>query len=273
MHPVKSHRSPRGRPLAPQVGETRSASAATALPPPDRRCRSDSRCDRSPNQSSRNLSWPPTFDDRPESSLTKWRLLDDPAQLLQKLGFERAGKSAQDRGPFRNDLLRRLPVRNGFKQVRAQGSTRSFGIVEDYTQRMAVAGTDPAYAMPEIDAIDSARALNRPDMHRKHHSIALAKRHYFGPRLHAWALLGQDEFTTREVAAGFGQQNRDLQGKNVLAVEILMQAVVVARLVLQQQRRRPGLPCGMAAFEERIMGLGIADADPHRFVPAPCHIA
>ena len=42
-------------------------------------------------------------------------------------------------------------------------------------------------------------------------------------------------------APGLGQQDRDLQREDVLAVEVLVQAVVVARAVLQQQRRRPRL--------------------------------
>src|SRR5690349_24921708 len=54
----------------------------------------------------------------------------------------------------------------------------------------------------------------------------------------------------------------------MLAVEILVQAVVVSRAVRQQKRRRPGLPGAMASIEKCRMDLGIAHVDAHRFVPA-----
>ena len=41
-------------------------------------------------------------------------------------------------------------------------------------------------------------------MRDKDHRIALAQWHDFWPRLHAWALLGQYEFATGEITAGFG---------------------------------------------------------------------
>jgi len=52
--------------------------------------------------------------------------------------------------------------------------------------------------------------------------------------LHARALLRHHELPAREVALGLGQENGDLQRKDVLAVKILMQAVVVANPVLQE---------------------------------------
>src|SRR5215213_1211401 len=52
-----------------------------------------------------------------------------------------------------------------------------------------------------------------------------------------------------------------------------MQAVVVAGLILEQQRRRPGLACRMAALQECVVSFGIADADAHCFVPTIGHIA
>src|SRR3546814_13302515 len=57
-------------------------------------------------------------------------------------------------------------------------------------------------------------------------------------RLPARPLLGQHELPAGEVAARLGQQHGRLQGKHLVAVEILVQAVVVAGIVAQQQRRR-----------------------------------
>src|SRR5262245_7643628 len=54
----------------------------------------------------------------------------------------------------------------------------------------------------------------------------------------------------------------------MLAIEVLMQAVVVAGPVSQQQRRRPRLPRLMAAAEERLVRVREARRDLHRLMPA-----
>src|SRR6266436_3513908 len=131
----------------------------------------------------------------------------------------------------------------------------SLRIVKDHAYGVAVAGADLADAMAQINAIESARPLHRPVMHGKGHRIALSQRHYFGPRLHSRALLGEHEFAAGEITARFRQQDRDLQREHVFAIEVLMQAVVVAGAVLQQQRRRPGLAGAMAALQERFMAF------------------
>ena len=68
---------------------------------------------------------------------------------------------------------------------------------------------------------------------------------------------------------GSRQQDRHLQRKHVLAVQVLVQAVVVAGAVLQQQRRRPR--AGPAAWQRAMnsaCAVGIAHVDAHRLVPA-----
>ena len=99
---------------------------------------------------------------------------------------------------------------------------------------MTVTGADLADAMAQINPVEAARPLYRPVMHSKSHRIALPERHHFGPRLHSRPLLGQHEFATGEIAARFRQQDRDLQREHMLAVEVLMQAVVVTGPILQQ---------------------------------------
>ena len=71
------------------------------------------------------------------------------------------------------------------------------------------------------------------------------ERHDLAARLHARPLLDQHELAAFEVPRRVAQQDRGLQREDQLAVEIAMQAVVVARLVAQQQRRRPLLAAGM----------------------------
>ena len=97
------------------------------------------------------------------------------------------------------------------------------------------------HAVPHRRAMPAARSLHRPFVHGKQHRIAFAERHDLAARLHARALLDQHELAALEVAAGLAQQHRRLQRKHHLAVEIAVQAVVVAGAVAQQQRRRPRL--------------------------------
>src|SRR5579872_4741952 len=54
----------------------------------------------------------------------------------------------------------------------------------------------------------------------------------------------------------------------MLAIEVLVQAVVVPSFILQQQRRGPALPRLVTALQESFVPLRVADVDPHRLVPA-----
>src|SRR5436190_524275 len=134
--------------------------------------------------------------------------------------------------------------------------------MENDADCMTVPRADAAHPVPEIDAVHAAGALHRAVPDGEHHRITLPERHDFRPRLHAWTLLGQDELATRKVAVGFGQQNGDLEWKNMLAVEVLMQAVVVVLPVLKQQRCRPELARVMATREEVRVSFRVANVDP-----------
>src|SRR6185437_16319757 len=99
------------------------------------------------------------------------------------------------------------------------------------------------------------------------HGIALREGYHLGSRLRARSLLRDDEFSAREVPSGCGQQHGQLQGKNLFAVEVLMQAVVIARAILQQQRRGLRLTGGMAARQELAMAGWKAHYIAHALVP------
>jgi hypothetical protein len=87
----------------------------------------------------------------------------------------------------------------------------------------------------------AGRWLTRTARHRP-----CCERHDLAARLHARPLLDQQELAALEVAAGLAQQDRGLDREDEVAVEVAVQAVVVARPVAQQQRRRPLLAAGMA---------------------------
>ena len=90
-------------------------------------------------------------------------------------------------------------------------------------------------------------------MHGGDHGVALLERGHLDPALHARALLGQHELAAGEVPPRLGEEDRDLERKGEVAVEILVQAVEVAGNILQQQWRRPRLARGVALREKRGM--------------------
>ncbi len=81
----------------------------------------------------------------------------------------------------------------------------SLRVVENDAERVAVSRPDAADAVPEIDPIHAASALNRSMMNREHDAVTLAQRHNDRPRLHSWPLLRHHEFAAGKVFVGFGQ--------------------------------------------------------------------
>src|SRR5207249_3739115 len=78
------------------------------------------------------------------------------------------------------------------------------------------------------------------------HTVSLVERYDLGTRLHARSLLCKHEFAAREVVPRYRQEEGDLQWEDMLAIKILMQAVVIALAVVQEERCRPGVAGAMA---------------------------
>lgn len=93
--------------------------------------------------------------------------------------------------------------------------------------------------MTQIDAVIAFCALYRAVMDCEGHCIALPERHHFGPALHPRALFRQHEFATGKIAPRFGQKERNLDREGQIAIEILMQAVEVARHILPSFHQQP----------------------------------
>src|SRR3546814_7711478 len=102
------------------------------------------------------------------------------------------------------------------------------GVVEVDAEGVAAAGAYAADAVAKVRAVEATRAFLRAVTHREDHRIATADGCHLDARLPARPLLGQHERPAGEVAARLGQQHGRLQGKHLVAVEILVQAVVVA---------------------------------------------
>src|SRR5207253_10911645 len=106
--------------------------------------------------------------------------------------------------------------------------------------------------MAKGDAVRSALAANRAMVDGEDHRLAPAQRHDLAPGLRARPLLDQQELTAREVNARATQQHRHLQRTHQVTVEILVEAVVVAGPVPEDERRRQPLAGGVTAAQEAV---------------------
>src|SRR5205807_1809747 len=121
--------------------------------------------------------------------------------------------------------------------------------------------------MAEGDAVRSARAANRAMVDGEDHRLAPAQRHDLASGLRAGPLLDQQELAAREVDARATQQHRHLQRKHQVTVEILVEAVVVAGPVPEDERRRPPLAGRVTAAQEVVQPLGKPAALAERAPP------
>jgi hypothetical protein len=106
---------------------------------------------------------------------------------------------------------------------------------------MPVSAVQATDAMTHGHSIIAACAADRALVDREYNRVTLLQIHDVWSGLQAWTLLGQDELSTGKILSGLRQKNRHLQWENQFSVQILMQAVVVLRAVLQQQGCGPQL--------------------------------
>lgn len=105
-------------------------------------------------------------------------------------------------------------------------------------------------------------------MDRKCYRVSLPERNDFRAGLHAGPLLCEHKFASSKVSSGFGEKECNLYREHVLAVQVLMQTVVVSGFIVKQQRRGAQLTGLMAPSDEAVVLIGIAGPNPHRLVPA-----
>src|SRR5262249_35432583 len=76
------------------------------------------------------------------------------------------------------------------------------------------------------------------------------------------------ELAAGEIVPWLRQQDCDLQRENVVAVDVLMQAVEVTRLVSEDERRRPRLSGAMASIEKGVEPWRETRRQPPCLLPA-----
>src|SRR5437016_6994807 len=124
----------------------------------------------------------------------------------------------------------------------ADGKAELLRVVKDDAERVARAAMDAAHTVPQRRAIPAARALDGTMARREDHHLALHGCDDLAARLRARPLLDEQELTSVVVDAGPAQEARELEWKDHVAVEVLVQAVVSAGFVVQEERRRFRLP-------------------------------
>src|SRR5215468_9310336 len=130
-------------------------------------------------------------------------------------------------------------------------------VVEDDPEREAPARADAAHAVVDRAAEDAGAARHRPDARREDDELAARARDRVAHGLRAWPVLHEQELAAL-VVARVAQERGELQREGHLAVDVLVEAVVPARLVVQQERSRLGLPGPRAAGQELVEGRRVA---------------
>src|SRR5579864_2445502 len=123
-------------------------------------------------------------------------------------------------------------------------------IVKDNPQRVAFSGSKRAYAVTEIRAVVPASALRRTITRGDDHRFTLLQSYHLPERLRPWTLLHQQQLPAGELLFRTAEAKNYLEGKDNIAVQVLMQAIEIAGSVVQQQRRRPLLAARMAMSKE-----------------------
>src|SRR5713226_7580000 len=138
-------------------------------------------------------------------------------------------------------------------------SSPSFGVVKDDAQGIARASMHAADPMPQIHPIVPASAFHRTITSGENDRLALIRMDHFGSGLSPRLLFHQDKFSAVPIATVLAKHENHLQREAHLSINVLMEAVVTARLIMQQQRRGFCLPGPAADSQEGGVILGVSE--------------
>src|SRR5690242_16821924 len=106
--------------------------------------------------------------------------------------------------------------------------------------------------MAEVGAVKAARSFHRTITRGDDGGLALLEANGVTDRLRAGLLFDQQQLASGELLVRLAQADDNLEGKEDLAVKILMEAIKIAGSVMEQQGRRPLLAGNVAALEKVI---------------------
>src|SRR5712691_4179466 len=136
----------------------------------------------------------------------------------------------------------------------------SLRVVKDYPKRIARSPRDRADAVAHGGAMPAAGAPHGAMTGGEDHQLALLGVDRLAARLCPRALLDEQEIAALVVLAATAQEDGDLERERDVAVEVLVQAVVAAGLVMQEERGGLGLAVTTAQREQAREVFGIARA-------------
>jgi hypothetical protein len=142
----------------------------------------------------------------------------------------------------------------------------SGGVVEDDAERMSFTRSQFTDPMPHFHPMIASRPFHRPFIDGEHDTMSLFEPNHLDARLHAWSLFDQDELAAFEISK-VTEQHDDLQRKNMLAIQILVQPVVIACTVSEDQRRGPRLAVPVTALEHFRMRIRKANIAADSLLP------
>src|ERR1700722_1180034 len=150
--------------------------------------------------------------------------------------------------------MRLCPYKPGSGKKRAAIDRLLLGsVVKKKSKGPTYAATHLGDSVANLTSRSTPRAGDGAFLDRDNRQRALGERHDRNFRLATRAVLDKHQFPARKVNSRPIKQKDRLQRKMYLTVKILVQAVIVARRVAQQQGRRALLSGGRAALNECIV--------------------
>lgn len=154
-------------------------------------------------------------------------------------------------------LREKRALRGAAGRKNGYAARKLFRVMKNDAERVPMAGANSAHAVTQVDAVVALRSLHRPIMDGEQNRIALPQGNYLDPALHPRPLFGQNELAAGKIPVWFRQQDGGLQREGEIAVQILMQTIIVAGAILQQQRGRAHLSRFVTDFQVIDMVAGI----------------
>src|SRR5262250_364815 len=115
------------------------------------------------------------------------------------------------------------------------------GVMKNDAESVPRPPRDRAHAVTHRRPVPAARAARRSVSGGEDDHLTLLGGDRLAPRLRARPLLDEEEVAALVIHAPTAEERGDLERKGDVAVEVLVQAVVAADLVVQEQRRGLGL--------------------------------
>jgi hypothetical protein len=114
------------------------------------------------------------------------------------------------------------------------GINRLNCVVKNDPQRISLPGNERTKTVAEAGAVEAARAFDWTISGTDNHSFPLFEAYGMTDRLRTRLLLYQQQFASGELLVRPAQTDHNLEGKEDLAVQILVEAIEITGAIAQQ---------------------------------------